>query len=117
MDLTYFTFNENDVDAIKAALGAGLDTYRGRSSTASVIDTLQLTRSATCADLAVEDLFQEYVEGYDVASADLVFHHDQVGDVRVQISIVNGSIWIRTAVPEEVIDFVFHVVQEVKAQQ
>lgn len=114
MALAFITINEIELDAIQQRLGAVLDTYRGRSSAQSDIDTLQLAKSPECPDLSASAEFQELSDGYEPASVDFVFAHPQAGNVRLRVSTVNGSIWFRTAVTEDIIDYVFDVVRQVK---
>jgi hypothetical protein len=114
MNVSRVTLSQTDVDKLQAKLDAALDIYRGRSSTESVIDTLELSKSAACVDLASEDVFKEYIKDYETASVDFVFSYPGFGDVRVRVSTVNGSIWIRTAVREEIVDHVFEAVRSVK---
>jgi hypothetical protein len=110
----YVTIDDVELEDFKNRLGAVLDTYRGRTSTGSDIDTLQLTRSLDCEDLAGVPDFQTYTSGYEPASVDFVFNYPTVGDVRVRISTVNGSVWFKKGVPEEIIDHVYQVMREVK---
>jgi hypothetical protein len=114
VEYAYVTFNEADLDQIQSRLGAALDIYRGRSATESVVDTMQLTRSPGCVDLAAEEVFRDYVRDYEMASADFVFSYPGFGDVRVRVSTIHGSVWIRTSVTEDVIDHVFDVIRQVK---
>lgn len=106
--------NESELDSIKSELGAVLDYYRGRSSTASDIDTLHLSKSLACADLSSAAQFQTFVNGYEPASVDFEFAYGDFGDVRVRVSTVNGSVWFQTPVTEEIIDHVYDVVRKVK---
>jgi hypothetical protein len=117
VDLAYIRLNENELDQIKQRLGAALDLFRGRPSTASDIDTLELTKALSCPDLAEAQEFQDFTDGYETASVDFVFPYDGLGDVKVRVSLVNGSVWFRSAVTEAVIDHVFEIVRRVKGLQ
>lgn len=114
MPFTYVTIDENELTQIKQALGAELDTYTGRSSSQSDIDTVRLTRSLAAGDLELVPAFQNYIVGYEPANVDYVFSDPTVGDVRIRISTVKGTIWFQTPVPESVVDAVYDVVRAVK---
>lgn len=115
MNIERIEFTEHEVDALKVALNAWLDTYRGRSATdASDIDTLQLSKGVNCNDLADVQLYQEFTEDFEMASADLKFEHEGFGEVHVRVSRVNGSIWVVGNAPENVLDRVFAAVKTVK---
>lgn len=114
MHLRYLTITEDELEQLRAQLDAVLDIYRGKDASGGFIDTVQYTRAQTCPDLAAEADFEDYIENYEQTSSDLVFDYDGFGSVRVRVSLINGSVWIRNAVPEEIIDHVFRAVLRVK---
>lgn len=116
MPLAYslITISNTELDAIKRELNATLDTFRGRSTAGSEIDTLQLSRGAGIRDLALASNYGAYTQGYDPASVDFEFSYPGLGDVHLRISTINGSVWFVTPVTEEVIDHVFGVIRRVK---
>ena len=114
VNFRYITIDEDELEQIKSRLGAALDTFRGRTNTGSDIDTLRLTKSLTCDDLAAVPTFQDFTDGYEPASVDFVFTHEAAGNVRVRISTVNGSVWFQTPVTEDVVDHVYDIVRAVK---
>jgi hypothetical protein len=114
MAFSYITINQVELAQIKQALGAELDTYTGRSSQQSDIDTLRLTRRLDAGDLEAVPAFGGYISGYEPASVDYVFSDPTLGDVRIRISTVKGTIWFQTPVPERIVDHVHDVVRQVK---
>jgi hypothetical protein len=115
VEIFHLEFSEADVDALKADLGAKLDSYLGRSATPSDIDTLRLSKSLECDDLADVQMFKDFSEDFETASADLMFPTPGSGTVRLRVSTVNGAIWIVGTAPESVIDRIFDAVRTVKA--
>ena len=114
MTLSLLGISNDELDDLKDELAAVLDIYRGKDSSGSEIDTLELTKAQTCVDLSLAADFDEYVENYEPASVDFLFDYDGVGQVRIRVSTFNGSIWFRTSVPEEVIDYVYAALRKVK---
>lgn len=114
MNLRQLEISQDELDDLKTELGAVLDIYRGKDSSGSDIDTLELTKALACADLASADDFDELVRNYDASSVDFLFDYPGIGDVRIRVSTLNGSIWFRTAVPEDVIDYVFAALRSIQ---
>lgn len=112
-DLAYVPISQEDFNDLKDSLGAVLDVYRGKDTSGSIYDTLELSKSDTCPDLADEDRFLEDIESLRPVSADLIFQHDG-SRIRVRVS-ANGSIWFRTAVSEDVIDTVYAILRKIGA--
>jgi hypothetical protein len=112
--LTFVAISEANLDAIKAALDANLDTFRGKSTTGSDIDTLELSKGDGIEDLTEAAAFETLTKGYDPASVLLVFEHATAGEVHIRVSTINGSVWFMTPVDEAVMDDVFEVIRSVK---
>jgi hypothetical protein len=116
MELSIVAISEDELDEIKDALDARLDIFRGKNTAGGDVDTLEMTRQeANCDDLADSAEFQSAANDYDPASVDFLFDYDSDHtDIRVRISTLNGSIWFRSTVPEEVIEHVYGIVRGIK---
>jgi acyl-CoA synthetase (AMP-forming)/AMP-acid ligase II len=62
MTLSLLGISNDELDALKNELGAVLDIYRGKVSSGSEIDALELTKAQTCIDLSLAADFDDYVE-------------------------------------------------------
>lgn len=101
---------------LRDELGAILDVYRGRDATGtSVFGTRAFTRQeAVSDDLLDEQEFDDETDGLEPVSLELLFDYPGYGEVRVYVSIHNGSIYIRNSVPDAVIEHVYRAVARVK---
>ena len=106
-----------DGNELHDRLDAKLDVYRGKKEEGtSVFDTLEVTKSEDVDDMLGEQEFEDATGDLQPVSLDLIFAPDGVDDpVRLHVSIRNGSLWIRTAVPEHVIQLVRDVLEQIKA--
>ena len=62
-----------------------------------------------------ETEFNQETANLEPISMDLLFDADGFGEVRIHVSVINGSIFIRTAVPEHVIEYVRAVLEQIKS--
>jgi hypothetical protein len=107
----------SDLRLLHAELDAKLDVYTGAETDGtSIYETHRYTRDdETCDDLLEETRFQEDTENLMPVNGDLLFKFsEELDEVRVHVSCNNGSIWIRTAVPEGVIRYVRAAMEKVK---
>ena len=105
-----------DLQALHDNLKARLDVFRGKTTTGTTIfDTHEYTKADTVADLYGEQEFNRETANLEPISMDLLFDADNFGEVRIHVSVINGSIFIRTAVPERVIEYVRTVLEHIKA--
>lgn len=114
MKLSLVEITKDELEELKTELGAVLDIYRGKDTSGSEIDTLELSKAPSCGDLADAADFDDYVDNYEPSSVDFLFDYDGFGEVRIRVSTYNGSIWFRTAVPEEIIDHVYDALKKIK---
>jgi len=94
-----------------------LDVYTGAEAEGtSIYETHRFTRDdETCEDLLEEQQFADDTAHLLPLNGDILFEYSpEFTDVRVHVSCNNGSIWIRTAVPEEVIMYVRQVMERIK---
>jgi hypothetical protein len=107
--------SEADLEALRADLGAITDRVRGKGEEGAELDTLEYTRStSTCEDLSASPQAQKISKGFASARVDLLFEDPEVGEVRLRVSTLHGSIYFVNAVPESVIDHVFEALRRVK---
>jgi len=102
----------SDVQSFKTKMNAVLakGTVNEASGTKG-IGTMTLGKSDFCDDLAEDDDYKTTTAGYDHVASDLLFECDGVEDpVRVQISTLKGSVFIRNAVPEQVVNDVYDAI-------
>jgi hypothetical protein len=104
----------DELDEFKTALGAKLHRYRGKDAEGSPIDIQDLYKAPDCDDLDGEEIFHEQVKGCVPMRVLWVFDYQGDGQVTLQVSLQNGSVWFRSAVPEDVIDHVFEKLRAVK---
>lgn len=102
----------SDVQRFKTKMNAVLakGTVNEASGTKG-IGTMTLGKSDFCDDLAEDDDYKTTTAGYDHVASDLLFECDGVEDpVRVQISTLKGSVFIRNTVPEQVVNNVYDAI-------
>lgn len=105
-----------DWQALHDDLNARLDVYRGKTTTGTTIfDTHEYTKADIVDDLYGENEFNQETANLEPISMDLLFDVNGFGEVRIHVSVINGSIFIRTAVPEHVIEYVRSVLEQIKA--
>jgi hypothetical protein len=108
------TISKANYEALKERLGARGSSYRGKAMKGSIYDTREVTKG-DCPDLFVEDEFKKEMGGYQPITVDLLFDHDEVGEVRMSVSTREGSIFFRRPVPDEVIELVSSALADIKA--
>lgn len=107
----------SDLRKLHTVLNGKLDVYTGADATGtSIYETHRLTRAEdVCDDLLDEKQFSEDTKLLQPVNGDLVFEYSsEFDEVRVHVSCANGSVWVRTAVPEEVIIHVRRAVEKIK---
>lgn len=106
-----------DYVALHRELDARLDVYLGRTTTGTTIfETHRFTKADGIADMLTEDEFDRATADLETVSLDLLFDMDDVGEIRVHVSVLKGSIFIRTAVPERVVRYVYDVLDRIKSR-
>lgn len=110
------TISYKEFLALRDELSAILDVYRGRDATGtSVFGTRAFTRQeAVSEDLLDEQEFKDEIDDLEPVSLELLFDYAGYGEVRVYVSIQNGSVYIRNSVPDEVIEHVYRAVARIK---
>lgn len=107
--------SQADYLRFRDALGARLDVYTGTDASGmSAIGTVRFSKADTADDLFEEEEFQTATQGRELLSGDLLFDDGSVGEIRMHVSRLNGSVFVRTAVPEEVVGRVYAALKEVK---
>ena len=105
-----------DVRALHDEIGGRLDTFRGRDAPGtSVFETRQFEKADDCVDLYDEEEFEEAVEGLEPVAYDLLFDHGTVKDIRMHVSTLKGSVFVRTAVPEDTLQYVYDALRTIKS--
>jgi hypothetical protein len=105
-----------DYKGLHDELGARLDVFRGKTTTGTtVFDTREYTKADSVTDLLVEQEFTTATNDLEPVSMDLLFDVDGFGEVRMHVSVLNGSLFIRTAVPERIVRHVREVLERIKA--
>lgn len=107
----------SDLRRLHDELDGKLDVYTGAETQGtSIYETHRFTRDEeTCDDLLKEQRFAEDTAQLLPLNGDIIFEYpSEFDEVRVHVSCNNGSIWIRTAVPEEVILYVREAMERVK---
>lgn len=98
-------------------LNARLDTYRGKTTTGTtVFDTREYTKIEAVEDLLEEQEFTTATSDLEPVSMDLLFDAEGFEDVRIHVSVFNGSIFVRTAVPERIIRYLRNVLEQLKVR-
>ena len=113
-ELTLLAITEDELAALKEELGAKLHRYRGKDAKGSPIDIQDLYKADDCDDLDAEAVFKDQVKDCQAVQVLWAFDYDGAREVKLQVSTRNGSVWFRSAVPEEVIDHVFQRLRAVK---
>jgi len=106
-----------DLKKLHDELDGKLDVYTGAEAQGtSIYETHRFTRDEeTCDDLLKEPRFANDTANLLPLNGDIVFEYSpEFSEVRVHVSCNNGSIWIRTAVPEEVILHVREALERIK---
>ena len=106
----------SDYKDLHRELKARLDVFRGRTTTGTtVFDTHEFTKAEAVIDLLVEQEFTTATSDLEPVSMDLLFDVDGFEEVRMHVSVLNGSLYIRTAVPEGIVRYVRDVLERIKA--
>ena len=109
---------QDDWRDLHDALGAYLDTFSGKTTTGmSVFDTQSYSKAPDIPDLLGEQEFEDETGDLEPLSMSLVFDDPELGSIRVQVSVLNGSLFIRTSVPERIIRYVREVLEQIKANR
>lgn len=115
MEVVEVAVTDRDYRALHDRLGAYLDDYKGKTATGtSAFDTAQYSKAEDVKDLLVEKEFVDATEGLEPMQTNLVFNHDGIEDIRIYVSLLSHSIFVRTAVPEAVLQHIYEAVEQVK---
>lgn len=110
---TFLGIAKDELARFKTELGSKLHRYRGKDAKGSPIDIQDLYKAPDCDDLDAEKVFRDQI--HDCVPVSVLWVFDYGGQpVTLQVSSLNGSVWFRSAVPEEVIDHVFEKLRSVK---
>lgn len=108
--------SERDYERLHGDLNAALDDYKGKTADGtSVFDTAEYTKAEDVADLFSETEFLEATKGMEPITTHLLFDDPHAGQVRIYVSLLGGSIFVRTAAPEEVLQRLYEALERVKA--
>lgn len=109
------SIEERDVRALRDVIGGRLAKFGGNESTGtSAIGTVTFGKSDLVEDLFEEQEFADRSVGYDPVAYDLLFDHDEEEDIRVHISTLRGSVFIRNSVPEAVMRYIYDSMRSAK---
>lgn len=103
-----------DFDELKRRLGAKLASFRGKTPHGGSMDTVEVTKRPDWDDLEGAEDFEAVRGGQEQVHGELLFDHEKRSDVRIRVSVLQGSIFFRTPVPEETIDHVRTALREAK---
>ena len=110
------SITEQDVRAFRDEIEGRLAKWGGsESSGTSAIGTVTYGKSDQVDDLFEEEEFAERTAGYDPVAYDLLFDHDDEEDIRVHVSTLRGSVFIRNSVPEAVMRYIYEAMRTAKA--
>lgn len=116
VDSEILNFDYNDVESLKMILNAQKKAARHKML-AGDFDTVEVTASPIVQDLDDSEEYKTYFDGDELRKARYRFKYvSNTGaqtDVTMYISH-KGSIWFMSDVPEEVIEYVFSGIREVK---
>jgi hypothetical protein len=108
---------EADVRALREEIGGRLAKYGGSEATGTRgIGTATYGKADHCEDLFEDAEFADRTRGYDPVAYDLLFDHEGIEDVRVHISTLRGSVFIGTAVPENVVRYIYDAMRAAKSR-
>ncbi|HEX4188575.1 MAG TPA: hypothetical protein VHY83_11810 [Solirubrobacteraceae bacterium] len=108
---------QEDFHALHDQLKGRLDVYRGKTTTGvTVFDTHEFTKADSVDDLLPEPEFERQTRDLEPVSFDLLFDAAGFGDVRIHVSVRNGSIFVRTAVPDRVLRYIYEVLERIKSR-
>ena len=94
------SIEERDVRALRDQIGGRCIKYGGSDATGTgAIGTVQYGKSDYVEDLFEEEEFVERTEGYDSVAYDLHFDYEHETDIRVHVSTLKDSVFIRTSIP------------------
>lgn len=107
---------EHDVRAFRDEIEGRLAKWGGsESSGTSAIGTVTYGKSDQAEDLFEEQEFVDRATGYDPVAYDLLFNHGDETDIRVHISTLRGSVFIRNSVPESVMRYIYDAMRAAKS--
>jgi hypothetical protein len=108
--------SQADYLRLRDELRARLDVYTGTDAIGtSAIGTVRFSKADAVDDLLEEEEFVRATAGRELLSGDLLFDDPSVGEVRALVSRLNGSVFVRTAVPEAVVGRVYAALKSVKS--
>jgi hypothetical protein len=107
---------QRDVRALRDEIGGRLAKYGGSESSGTrAIGTVTFGKADHIDDLFDDEEFEEATAGYDPVAYDLLFDYQDEEDVRLHISTLRGSVFIRTAVPESVVRYLYAAMRTAKS--
>lgn len=106
---------ERDYRELHDRLGATLDDFKGKDASGTkVFDTAQFSKAEDVTDLLEEQEFAEVTKDLEPLTTNLVFSNGDEESVSIYVSLQSDSIFVRTAVPEDVLQHIYSAVEYVK---
>lgn len=106
----------HDFDALKQGLEAKLATFRGKPPAGGSMDTIEITKRPDWEDLEGAEDFEAVRGGHEQMYGELLFDHEERREVRIRVSVLQGSIFFRTPVPEGTLNYVREALREAKGR-
>ena len=116
IDTQIIDFSDEDIERLKEMLNARKWTARHKRSSGD-IDVIEMTASPTIEDLDDSEEYQRTLSGDELKKAGYRFNHttSEGADLDITINVSKkGSIWFMSSTPEEVRDYVFSCIRDVK---
>lgn len=109
------SIEERDVRALRDVICGRLAKFGGNENTGTTaIGTVTFGKSDLVDDLFEEQEFVDRTVGYDPIAYDLLFDHGDEEGIRIHISTLRGSVFIRNSVPEGVMRYIYDSMRSAK---
>jgi hypothetical protein len=106
---------DRDYRELHDRLEATLDDFKGKDASGTkVFDTAQFSKAEDVTDLFEEQEFAEVTKDLEPLTTNLVFNNGDEESVSIYVSLQSDSIFVRTAVPEDVLQHIYGAVEQVK---
>jgi hypothetical protein len=116
LDVYPVSITDDEFHALKAQLNAGMTRYRGKDTSGTAVDVIDVRIAPSFDDLSGEQAFEDRVAGLEQQSGDLEFKVDAGTAYRIRVSRILGSIYFVTAAPDDVITHVRDALRTVKVR-
>jgi hypothetical protein len=112
--VTKIGFDSAAADALRTQLSAKLALYTGKDTSGSIYDTLSMSKSDACDDLATEQQFLDDSANLDPVNEEIIYMSPSEQErVRILVGLRSHSLYFRTVASESIIDEVFEAVRQV----